>query len=72
MRILSQCNVISITQLITVKVHVLRSETHAFLRIDNLVVVVVVVAFFLACEDFGRMSDNSFPACAFFFLSLFF
>ena len=26
----------------------------------------VVVAFFLACEDFGRMIDNSFPACAFF------
>ena len=23
--------------------------------------------FFLACEDFGRMFDNSFPACAFFF-----
>ena len=21
--------------------------------------------FFLACEDFGRMFDNSFPACAF-------
>ena len=24
--------------------------------------------FFLACQDFGRMFDNSFPACAFFFL----
>ena len=23
--------------------------------------------FFLACEDFGRMFDNSFPAYAFFF-----
>ena len=23
--------------------------------------------FFLACEDFGRMFDNSFPACAFLF-----
>ena len=23
--------------------------------------------FFLACEDFARMFDNSFPACAFFF-----
>ena len=23
--------------------------------------------FFLACEDFGRMFDNSFSACAFFF-----
>ena len=23
--------------------------------------------FFLACEDFGRMFDNLFPACAFFF-----
>ena len=23
--------------------------------------------FFLACENFGRMFDNSFPACAFFF-----
>ena len=22
--------------------------------------------FFLACEDFGRMFDNSFSACAFF------
>ena len=22
---------------------------------------------FLACDDFGRMFDNSFPACAFFF-----
>ena len=28
----------------------------------------VVVGFFLACEDFGRMFDNSSPACAFFFL----
>ena len=26
--------------------------------------------FLLACEDFGRMFDNSFPACAFFFLFL--
>ena len=25
---------------------------------------------FLVCEDFGRMFDNSFPACAF-FLSFF-
>ena len=24
--------------------------------------------FVLACDDFGRMFDNSFPACAFFFL----
>ena len=32
-----------------------------------IVVVVAVVGFFLACEDF-RMFDNSFPACAFFFL----
>ena len=31
------------------------------------VVVVVVVAFFLACKDFWRMFNNSFPACAFFF-----
>ena len=23
--------------------------------------------FFLACEDFWRMFENSFPACAFFF-----
>ena len=23
--------------------------------------------FFLACEDFGRMFDSSFPACAFLF-----
>ena len=23
--------------------------------------------FFLVCEDFGRMFDHSFPACAFFF-----
>ena len=23
--------------------------------------------FFLVCKDFGRMFDNSFPACAFFF-----
>ena len=23
--------------------------------------------FFFACEDFGRMFDHSFPACAFFF-----
>ena len=23
--------------------------------------------FFLACEDFGRMFDHSFPACTFFF-----
>ena len=26
--------------------------------------------FFLACEDFGRMFDNLFPACAFFFFFL--
>ena len=26
--------------------------------------------FFLACEDFGRMFDNSFPTCAFFLLFL--
>ena len=25
---------------------------------------------FLACEDLGRMFDNSFPACAFFFFLL--
>ena len=25
---------------------------------------------FLACEDFGRMFDNSFPACVSFFLFL--
>ena len=31
-------------------------------------VVDVVVAFFLACEDFRRMFDNSFPACAIFSL----
>ena len=30
-------------------------------------VVVVVVAFFLACVDFGRMFDHSFPANSFFF-----
>ena len=28
-------------------------------------VMVVVVAFFLACKDFGRMFDHSFPVCAF-------
>ena len=27
------------------------------------------VDIFLACEDFGRMVNNSFPASAFFFLS---
>ena len=26
-----------------------------------------VLAFFLACENFGRMFDNSFPACSCFF-----
>ena len=31
------------------------------------VVVAVVVAFFLACEDFWRMFHHSFLACAFFF-----
>ena len=25
-------------------------------------------SFILACEDFGRMFDNSFPACTFFVL----
>ena len=29
----------------------------------------VVVGFFFACKDFGIMFNNSFPACAFFFLS---
>ena len=32
---------------------------------------VVVVAFFLACEDFGRMFDHSFPACAVFLFFFF-
>ena len=32
-------------------------------------VVVFVFGFFLACEDFGRMFNNSFPACTFFFFS---
>ena len=27
--------------------------------------------FFLACEDFGRMFDDSFPACDFFFFLFF-
>ena len=27
-------------------------------------------SFLLACEDFGRMLDNSFPACAFFFFKV--
>ena len=31
------------------------------------VVVVVVVAFFLGCEDLRRMFNYSFPACGFFF-----
>ena len=31
---------------------------------------VVVVAFFLLCEDFGRMFNHSFPACGFFFFFL--
>ena len=29
--------------------------------------VVVMVAFFLTYQDLGRMFDNSFPICAFFF-----
>ena len=33
--------------------------------------VVVVVFFFLSFEDLGRMFDNSFLACTFFFLSFF-
>ena len=42
-----------------------------FLFLNAHICVVVVVdggggGFFLACEDFGRMFDNSFPACAFF------
>ena len=28
--------------------------------------------FFLACKDFGRMFDHSFPACAFFFYNFFY
>ena len=28
---------------------------------------IVIGGFFLACEDFGRMFDLSFPACTFFF-----
>ena len=31
-----------------------------------------VGGFFLACEDLGRMFDNSFPACTFFFPTPFF
>ena len=33
--------------------------------------VVVAVVVFLTCEDFGRMSDDSFPACAFFLFFFF-
>ena len=33
--------------------------------------VVVVVGFFLACEDFGKMFDNSFSATAFFVFFVF-
>ena len=31
------------------------------------VVVFVLLSFFLACEDFGKLFDNSLPAYAFFF-----
>ena len=34
---------------------------------DLLTIVVVFFFFFLACEDFGRMFDKSFPDCALFF-----
>ena len=34
---------------------------------QRIYIIQTMVAFFLACEDFGRMFDNSFPACAFFF-----
>ena len=37
----------------------------------HVVVVLVVVGFFLACKDFGRMFDNSFPACTVFVWGLF-
>ena len=33
----------------------------------NSMVVVVGGGFFLECEDFGRICDNSLPACTFFF-----
>ena len=32
---------------------------------------IFVAGFFLACDDFGRMFDNSFPACAFLLVCLF-
>ena len=34
---------------------------------QRIYIIQTMVAFFLACEDFGRMFDNSFTACAFFF-----
>ena len=43
----------------------------AFCLISVIAADMVVVALFLACEDLGRMFDNSFPACVsfLFFLS---
>ena len=35
----------------------------AFCLISVIAADMVVVALFLACEDLGRMFDNSFPAC---------
>ena len=40
-----------------------------FLSFFFVVVVVTGGGFFLACEDFGRMFDNSLPGLRFFFLS---
>ena len=47
-------------------------QEHIDAEIGGGVVAMMVVAFFffLACEDFGRMFDNSFPTCAFFFFFL--
>ena len=39
-------------------------------KCEIIIIVIIIAGFFLTCEDFGRMFDSSFPACAYFFLTV--
>ena len=47
-----------------------KQEQKQTLQCRSYCTVVVMVAFFFACKDFGRMFDTSFPARAFFFFKV--
>ena len=51
---------------IQLKVLQVGKQAHAGVIVSKSGNVVDGGRFFLTCKDFGRMFDNSFPACAFF------